>query len=92
MQTVKRLLLVGGGHAHVEVLRRFAMAPMAGVEIALVSPQEFTPYSGMLPGFVAGHYRWRECHIEPDWLLIYSTNDDEVLLARTGTHADLFGS
>ena len=64
MQTVKRLLLVGGGHAHVEVLRRFAMAPMAGVEIALVSPQEFTPYSGMLPGFVAGHYRWRECHID----------------------------
>ena len=34
----------------------------------------------------------RECHIEPDWLLIYRTTDDEVLLARTGTHADLFGS
>lgn len=35
---------------------------------------------------------WRECHIEPDWLLIYRTTDDEVLLARTGTHADLFGN
>ena len=35
---------------------------------------------------------WRECHIEPDWLLIYKTTDDEVLLARTGTHADLFGN
>ena len=35
---------------------------------------------------------YRECHIEPDWLLIYRTTDDEVLLARTGTHADLFGS
>jgi mRNA interferase YafQ len=34
---------------------------------------------------------WRECHIEPDWLLIYQTSDTEVLLARTGTHADLFG-
>lgn len=35
---------------------------------------------------------WRECHIEPDWLLIYRTTETAVLLARTGTHADLFGS
>ena len=35
---------------------------------------------------------WRECHIEPDWLLIYQATDDEVVLARTGTHADLFGT
>jgi mRNA interferase YafQ len=35
---------------------------------------------------------WRECHIEPDWLLIYKATDTEVLLARTGTHADLFGN
>lgn len=36
---------------------------------------------------------WRECHIEPDWLLIYrATDTDELLLARTGTHADLFGT
>ena len=34
---------------------------------------------------------WRECHVEPDWLLIYTTTETEVLLARTGTHADLFG-
>ena len=32
----------------------------------------------------------RECHIAPDWLLIYEVNDTEVRLARTGTHADLF--
>ena len=31
-----------------------------------------------------------ECHIEPDWLLIYTVTDEEVLLIRTGTHADLF--
>jgi len=31
-----------------------------------------------------------ECHIEPDWLLIYLVTDAEVLLIRTGTHADLF--
>ena len=35
---------------------------------------------------------WRECHIQPDWLLIYKSTDMEVLLARTGTHADLFGN
>lgn len=35
---------------------------------------------------------WRECHVEPDWLLIYKATETEVLLARTGTHADLFGS
>jgi len=33
----------------------------------------------------------RECHIEPDWLLIYINNEDELMLVRTGTHADLFG-
>ena len=33
---------------------------------------------------------WRECHIAPDWLLIYQTTDNEVMLARTGSHADLF--
>ena len=32
----------------------------------------------------------RECHIEPDWLLIYSVKDNQLALARTGTHADLF--
>ena len=31
-----------------------------------------------------------ECHIEQDWLLIYKVTEKEVLLARTGTHADLF--
>ncbi len=34
---------------------------------------------------------FRECHIEPDWLLIYQITDEHVVLARTGTHADLFG-
>ena len=32
----------------------------------------------------------RECHIEPDWLLIYKLQDDEIIFERTGTHADLF--
>ena len=39
-----------------------------------------------------GNYSgYRECHIEPDWLLIYKQTEDELRLDRTGTHADLFG-
>lgn len=37
------------------------------------------------------HTGERECHIAPDWLLIYRINSDELYLIRTGTHADLFG-
>jgi mRNA interferase YafQ len=38
-----------------------------------------------------GNYRGRrECHIEPNWLLIYKLADDEVIFERTGTHSDLF--
>lgn len=35
------------------------------------------------------HYR-RECHIEPDWLLVYKLTDEEIIFERNGTHADLF--
>jgi mRNA interferase YafQ len=41
-----------------------------------------------LPGGYSGS---RECHIEPDWLLIYERTEPELILIRTGTHADLFG-
>jgi len=61
---MRRLLLVGGGHSHVEVLRRLGARPIPGVETTLVSPERFTPYSGMLPGLIAGHYTFRECHID----------------------------
>lgn len=41
---------------------------------------------------LVGQYRGtRECHIEPDWLLVYELAQNEVVLIRTGTHADLFG-
>ena len=41
---------------------------------------------------LSGNYSgYRECHIEPDWLLIYKQDGNELKLDRTGTHADLFG-
>lgn len=55
---------MGGGHAHALALRMLAMRPIPGVRITLVSPASHTPYSGMLPGLVAGHYRFEETHID----------------------------
>ena len=64
MPQSQRILLVGGGHAHVEVLRRFALTPDAQVSLTLVSPESAMCYSGMFPGLVAGHYTPRDTHIE----------------------------
>jgi selenide, water dikinase len=61
---MKRLVLLGGGHSHVEVLRRFGTDPLSGTELVLVSPYPDSPYSGMLPGWIAGHYTRNECHID----------------------------
>ncbi|MDP5052925.1 MAG: selenide, water dikinase SelD [Congregibacter sp.] len=58
------LVLVGGGHSHVLVLRQLAMSRPAGLRVTLISPAVFTPYSGMLPGLLAGHYSFEETHID----------------------------
>ncbi|WP_294641658.1 FAD-dependent oxidoreductase [uncultured Aureimonas sp.] len=59
-----RLLLLGGGHAHVEVIRRLGLARAGNCEPLLVSPARLTPYSGMLPGFVAGDYGFDDIHVD----------------------------
>jgi selenide,water dikinase len=58
-----RLLLAGGGHAHLGVLTAFARAPVPDLEITLVSPFARQVYSGMVPGWIAGHYALEDCVI-----------------------------
>ncbi|MCK0149226.1 selenide, water dikinase SelD [Marivita sp. S6314] len=58
------LVLIGGGHTHALVLRKWAMAPLPGARLTLINPGPTAPYSGMLPGFVAGHYSRAQLDID----------------------------
>ena len=80
---MRDLVLIGGGHVHVHVLKQFGERPLQDVRVILVGRDVETPYSGMIPGFVAGRYSFEECHI-----------DLAKLCARTGArlvHAEATG-
>lgn len=58
---MKRLLLAGAGHAHLNVMRNLAMMPWLDVEVTLICPYPRQIYSGMIPGWIAGHYTLDQC-------------------------------
>ena len=65
---VAKVVLVGGGHTHALVLAALRRTPLKGAQVVLVNPGPAAPYSGMLPGFVAGHYTRSALEIDLDAL------------------------
>lgn len=62
--TDQHVVLIGGGHTHALVLAALRDDPLAGARITLINPGPTAPYSGMLPGFVAGHYTQGQLEID----------------------------
>ena len=60
----KELVLIGGGHTHALVLRALGMNPVAGLTVTLINPGPTAPYTGMLPGHIAGHYDRKDLDID----------------------------
>lgn len=56
LPSIKDIVLIGGGHAHALVLKSWGGSQISGARITVINPGPTAPYSGMLPGFVAGHY------------------------------------
>lgn len=63
-QNCSDLVLAGGGYSHLHVLRSLATDPVAGLRTTIISRDVVTPYAEMMPGYVAGHYEWRDIHVD----------------------------
>ena len=61
---IRDLVLIGGGHAHALVLRMWGMNPLPGTRVTVINPDPVAPYTGMLPGLIAGHYQREELMID----------------------------
>ncbi len=69
------LVLVGGGHSHAIILKLWGMNPLANVRLTLITDVFYTPYSGMLPGHIAGFYSYDETHINLHHLALFAKAD-----------------
>lgn len=64
----KNIVFIGGGHTHSIVLNLLGKCPLSKVRLILITPDIYTPYSGMLPGHIAGFYSYSQCHINLQYL------------------------
>ena len=64
MSRSQHLVLIGGGHSHAIALKEWQKNPIPNVKLTLITNVLQTPYSGMLPGYLAGFYRFEETHID----------------------------
>jgi selenide,water dikinase len=96
--SLKQLVLVGGGHSQLQVLMSLAMRPIPGLRVVLISKDTMTGYSGMLPGYIAGHYSFEATHIDlrrlcafagatflADSVVRLDTEKQEVICAEHGS-------
>lgn len=64
MDRIKTLILLGAGHAHLQVLAQLAAHRRSDLDVTLITPWSYQTYSGMTPGFIAGHYPLKKCQID----------------------------
>ena len=77
---MQKLVLVGGGHSHAIAMLNFLKQPLINTQIILVTDVLYAPYSGMLPGHIAGLYNFQECHI--DLVKLATAAKIDILVAK----------
>lgn len=87
MSTNKHLVLIGGGHTHALLLKQWAASPVDNVRVSLINPGRRAAYSGMLPGYVAGHYALQDLQLNLD-SLAHESGASLIEAAATGIDTD----